>query len=255
MERLLPWKFKKQKPVSNTTRISLWSGPRNISTALMYSFAQRRDTTVVDEPLYAHYLTDTDARSYHPGAEEVIASQETDGSRVIREVLFGTYNSPVVFFKNMTHHLVGLDWDFLKQTKNLILTRDPADMLPSYTKQVEQPTMRDVGYEMHLQLIRYLIKEQQPVHLIDSTEVLMNPEAELTTVCNFLEIPFDRAMLSWSAGPRAEDGAWAKYWYHSVHRSTGFKPYEPKKKPIPKELEPLYLECKRAYEEILSHAL
>ncbi|PWN07274.1 sulfotransferase family protein [Rhodohalobacter mucosus] len=236
-------------------RISLWSGPRNISTALMYSFAQRSDTTVVDEPLYAHYLTTTDAHTYHPGAEEVIASQEPDGEKVVKQILFGAYETPVVFFKNMTHHLAGLDWEFLKKTKNLILTRDPADMLPSYTKQVEKPTMRDVGYEMHLELIRFLKKNSQPFHIIDSKAVLMNPESELTAVCDFLGIPFERGMLSWRAGPRPEDGVWAKYWYHNVHKSIGFQPYQPREEEIPLELKPLYIECRRAYEKILSHAL
>ena len=255
MKKPLFRKSKNRKCVSKTTRICLWSGPRNISTALMYSFAQRKDTTVVDEPLYAHYLTETDASSYHPGAEEVIASQEKDGNKVISQCILGEYDTQVVFFKNMTHHLVGLEWDFLKKTKNLILTRDPADMLPSYTRQVEQPTMRDVGYKMHLQLIRYLKDNNQPVYIIDSKKVLMNPEAELTAMCDFLGIPIDRSMLSWHAGPRPEDGVWAKHWYHTVHLSTGFRPYQPKEKKIPKELEALYLECRRAYDEILSHAV
>ncbi|MEX2279736.1 MAG: sulfotransferase family protein, partial [Acidimicrobiia bacterium] len=126
-----------------TTRICLWSGPRNISTALMYSFAQRGDTTVVDEPLYAHYLSVTPADAYHPAAAEVLASMETDGTRVIANVIFGTYRTPVVFFKQMTHHLVGLDTSFLDRTVNVLLTRDPHDMLRSYAAVVATPSVAD----------------------------------------------------------------------------------------------------------------
>ncbi|MFH5833212.1 sulfotransferase family protein [Halalkalibaculum sp. DA3122] len=240
--------------MSDTKRICLWSGPRNISTALMYSFAQREDTTVVDEPLYAHYLTSTDADEYHPGAEEIIADQLNDGEQVIRDVIFGEYETPVVFFKNMTHHLVDLDWSFMKETINVILTRDPRDMLPSYAQKVEQPTMRDVGYAKHLELLEYLITLGQEPLVIDSREVLINPEEKLSEICDTLEIPFDRAMLSWPAGPRPEDGVWAKYWYQNVHRSTGFQPYKPKTAPFPEHLKELLAECEPIYEKLVTRS-
>jgi len=233
-------------------RICIWSGPRNISTALMYSFAQRSDTTVIDEPLYAHYLTSSNAREYHPGADEVIASQENDGQKVIEKVIFGNYDTPFVFFKHMTHHLVGLDWGFMKDTINVILTRDPRDMLPSIAKQIPNPTMRDVGYAAHLELMEYLKGIGQNPMVIDSKEVLMNPKKKLTEICDHLGIPFDETMLNWEAGARPEDGIWAKYWYHNVHTSTGFQPYQPKEEPIPKGLEKLYAECERYYQELLS---
>ena len=131
--------------MTQTTRICLWSGPRNISTALMYSFAQRSDTAVFDEPLYAHYLSKTAAREYHPGAEQVIAEMENDGEKVVRDLILGNHDAPVLFFKHMTHHLNDLDWGFMQQTVNIILTRDPYDMLPSYAKQVEQHALHDVA--------------------------------------------------------------------------------------------------------------
>lgn len=228
-------------------RICVWSGPRNISTALMYSFAQRNDTTVVDEPLYAHYLTSTPADEYHPGAEEVIADQENDGQKVIDEVVFGEYETPVVFFKHMTHHLVDLDWSFLKDTINVILTRDPRDMLPSIVKQIPNPTMQDVGYAAHLELLNYLNGIGQKPLVIDSKEVLIHPRKKLSEFCEFAGIPFDKTMLSWEAGARAEDGIWAKHWYHNVHKSTGFKAYQPKEDPIPEGLEELLEESERCY--------
>lgn len=238
--------------MGNTKRICLWSGPRNISTALMYSFAQRKDTTVVDEPLYAHYLTSTDAHTYHPGAEEVISDQQNEGEQVVQNVILGEYETPVVFFKNMTHHLVDLDWSFMEKTVNVILTRDPRDMLPSYAKQVEHPSMRDVGYAKHLELLDYLTDLGQPPIVIDSKEVLMDPEGKLSEICEDLEISFDEAMLSWAAGPRPEDGIWAKYWYHNVHKSTGFQPYKPKTEPFPEHLENLLQECEEIYNKLVA---
>lgn len=239
--------------MSETKRICLWSGPRNISTALMYSFAQRGDTTVVDEPLYAHYLTSTEASAYHPGAEEVMNDQETSGDKVIRDVIFGAYETPVVFFKNMTHHLVNLDWGFLEKTQNIILTRDPHEMLPSYAKQVKHPVMQDVGYAKHLELFDYLKSLGRKPLVIDSKEVLMNPEKKLSEICSRLDITFDKNMLSWKAGRRPEDGVWAKYWYHTVHQSTGFQPYKAKNEPFPDHLKELLEECEKMYKELTEY--
>lgn len=235
-----------------TRRICLWSGPRTRSTALMYAFAQRADTTVVDEPLYAHYLTSTDADRYHPGAEEVLADQQSDGERVVEEVILGSYETPVVFFKQMTHHLVELDWSFLGETVNLILTRNPREVLRSYTEQVERPTMRDVGYARQLELLEHLKDRGQRPMVLDSNAVLKDPKGTLSEVCAHLGIPFDEGMLSWEAGPRPEDGVWAPHWYESVHRSTGFQPPTPKTGPVPEHLENLLDECEPIYAKLLA---
>ena len=237
-----------------TKRICLWSGPRNISTALMYSFGQREDTTIVDEPLYAHYLASTNASEYHPGAEEVLESQENDGSKVVEEVILGEYETPIVFFKNMTHHLVNLDWSFLEKTINVILTRPPRDMLPSYAKQVKNPSMKDVGYKKHLKLVKYLNDIGRKPVVIDSKKMLQDPQSGLRKLCDAVGIPFDEAMMSWPAGPRKEDGVWARHWYHSVHQSTGFKAYKPKTGPFPEELKELLVECQEAYKKLLTYS-
>lgn len=238
-----------------TTRLSLWSGPRNISTALMYAFAQRGDTTVVDEPLYGYYLAHTPARAYHPGADEVIAAMETDGEKVVQNVLLGDYETPVVFFKNMPHHLHELAWDFMDHLVNVILTRDPVDMLPSYAKNVQAPTLADVGYAAHIRLLEYLQARGQHPPVLDSRLVLENPRGVLRQLCERVGIPFDEAMLRWEAGPRPEDGVWAKYWYDSVHRSTGFQTYQPKLDPFPESLKPLLAECQPYYERLAALAL
>lgn len=237
------------------TRICLWSGPRNISTALMYSFAQRTDTTVFDEPLYAHYLSKTPARGYHPGAEQVIATMENDGEKVVRELMLGPAPTPVVFFKQMTHHLNELDWGFLDQTVNVLLTRDPREMLPSYAAVVETPTLRDVGYAQHIELLEYLQGRGQSPPVLDAREVLLDPHRVLSLLCARIGIPFQEQMLHWQPGPRPEDGSWAKYWYAGVHRSIGFEPYHPKNEPFPEKLEPLLAECLPYYEKLRALAI
>lgn len=248
---------------SPTTRICVWSGPRNISTALMYSFAQRTDTTVVDEPLYAHYLASTDADTYHPGSAEILASMENDGAVVADTIAKGPYSTPVVFFKQMTHHLVNLDWSFMAHTVNVILTRDPVDMLPSHAKNIPEPTMRDVGYAKHLSLLRYLRDLGQTPPVLDARLVLENPRGVLGALCQRIGIDFDEAMLRWDAGPRAEDGVWAKDWYANVHQSTGFGIYRPKyslnaqpnTQPFPERLKPLLQECQPIYEQLSALAI
>lgn len=238
-----------------TKRVCIWSGPRNISTALMYSFAQRSDTTVVDEPLYAHYLSTTEAYNYHPGADEVLITQENDGASVVRNVILGRYPTPIVFFKQMVHHLVNLDWDFLDQTINVLLTRDPREMLPSYAKNVEQPRLGDTGYADLVRLLDYLRARGQSPPVLDSKQVLLNPRRVLARLCAQIGIPFDEVMLSWEPGPRAEDGVWARYWYQSVHRSTGFQKYKAKTEPFPPDLEPLLAECRPYYDELMTLAI
>lgn len=230
-------------------RINLWSGPRNVSTALMYSFAQRSDTRVFDEPLYAHYLRNSEAKSYHPLAREVLDTMENDGVKVV-EAMRNNTEKPVLFFKQMTHHLVNIDWDFLPEMINVILTRDPREMLPSYAKEIEHPTMTDVGYARHIELLEYLEANELPIIILDSKSILQNPEGQLKKLCAALAIPFEAAMLSWAEGPIPQDGVWAKHWYGNVHRSTGFKPYKLKTAPFPERLKPLLDECLPLYERL-----
>jgi hypothetical protein len=241
----------------NTTvkRISLWSGPRNISTALMYSFAQRRDTRVFDEPLYAHFLShNIEAQAYHPGADEVLRTMENDGKKVV-EMMISATDKPVLFYKNMTHHLPGLDTRFLSNLINVILTRDPVEMLPSYADVIETPTLDDVGYRMQVQLMEELERKNLPVVIVDSADVVKDPAGHLKKLCNAAEIPFDEAMLRWQAGPRPEDGCWASYWYRNVHQSTGFQPYSPKTTPFPEHLKTLLDECRPYYERLVEKKL
>lgn len=238
----------------NITRICLWSGPRNISTTLMYSFAQRSDTKVFDEPLYAFYLNNTDADEYHPGAAEVLASQENDGQKVVN-MMMGNHDSSVVFFKNMTHHLLHLDKTFMKDVVNVILTRDPKEMIPSFDKVIENPSIKDIGYADHSELVDYFERENIPYIVLESKKVLLDPEKVLHEFCEITKIPFEESMLSWEAGAREEDGVWAKYWYGNIHKSTGFMPYKAKTTPFPERLNPLLKKCQPHYDRLEPKAL
>jgi len=236
-------------------RINAWSSPRNISTALMYAFAQRSDTTVVDEPLYAHYLSQELERAAHPGAQDVLQHQEQDGEKVVREVLLGSYETPVVFFKQMTHHLVELDDSFLEKCDNILLIRPPRAIIYSYTKVVQQPSMIDVGIQQQHQLYQKLKKLGRLTAVVDCDELLKAPGRVLKQLCQRLGLAFDPGMLHWPAGPRPEDGVWAKHWYHNVHRSTGFRPYQKRTYKLPPDAEALAQACQPYYEELRAAAL
>ncbi len=237
----------------NPRRVCVWSGPRNVSTALMYSFAQRADTRVVDEPLYAHYLRVSGVD--HPGRADVLAAMENDGEAVVRELVLGPCDRPVLFMKQMAHHLVDLDWGFLEQTANVLLVRDPAEVLASFHKVVPGPTLADTGLELQTRLLHHLRERGQEPAVLDARRVLEDPPGVLARLCERLELPFDERMLSWPAQARPEDGVWAPHWYASVHRSTGFAPYRPKHEPFPSQLDATLRACRRHYDELLPLAL
>ena len=234
-------------------KLSVWSGPRNVSTALMYSFRQRPDTLVVDEPLYGHYLRVTGAD--HPGDEEVMASMDCCGERVIREVILGPCERPIHFFKNMAHHLADLDRGFLGRITNVLLVRDPKEMLPSLAKQLPRPTLRDTGLREQVEILRIMLEQGEDPMVLDAKELLLAPAGVLQRACEKLGIPFEENMLGWPPGPKPEDGVWARHWYRSVHASTAFAGYRPKTELFPERLEPLLEECVPLYERLHRHAI
>ena len=239
--------------MSGCLKLSMWSGPRNVSTALMYSFRQRSDTLVVDEPLYGHYLNAVGPG--HPGEEEVLATLDRDGERVVREVLLGPCERPVHFFKNMAHHLIGLDRGFLDEMTNVFLIRDPKEMLPSLTKQLPNPTLRDTGLAQQIEILETILRRDERPVVLDARELLLDPPRVLRVACEKLNIPFEEAMLSWPAGPKPEDGVWARHWYHNVHASTGFATYRAKTEAFPARLESLLKECRPLYERLREYAV
>jgi hypothetical protein len=204
-------------------RIAMWSGPRNISTALMRAFSARTDTEVVDEPFYAVYLARTGLA--HPLAAEVIASQPTDWQEVVRTLLASRPTAkPILYQKHMTHHMlpqIGRDW--LGAMRNAFLIRDPAAVLASYVQKRGEATLVDIGIvQQHELFEREAQRLGRAPPVIDGSDVLANPADALQRLCTALGIEYTNAMLSWPPGRRSTDGVWAPAWYNAVEQSTGF---------------------------------
>jgi hypothetical protein len=234
-------------------RICLWSSPRNISTAMMYSFAQRDDTIVFDEPLYAHYLKETN--SDHPGKEQILQSQSTNAEKVIHEIILREYHKPIVFFKQMTHHLVNINLDFLSKTENIIFIRDPKQIIASYAQVRDNITMQDIGIEMQWFLFNHFKQSNFSCIVLDSNEILKAPQNVLQQLCDELKITFTEKMLRWPAGPKPYDGVWAKYWYNNVHQSTGFEKQKTSERNLPATFESLYEKSKIFYEQLYPYSI
>ncbi len=219
----------------------------------MYAFAQRADTRVVDEPLYAHYLRCSGAR--HPGRDNILKAMDNEGERVVQEVLLGSCDRPVLFVKNMGHHLIDLHWGFLRKMSTVFLIRDPKEMLPSLINQVPQPTLADTALKRQSDIMDHLLSQGMKPAVLDARQLLLNPQQVLSELCTCLGLAFDEGMLRWPAGPRPEEGGWAPHWYHVIHTTTGFQPYRPKTAPFPAFLKPLLEECKPYYDYLYQFAL
>jgi hypothetical protein len=235
------------------TRIFMWSGPRNVSTAMMYSFAQRADTRVVDEPLYGHYLRVSGAA--HPGREDVMASMDLDGDAVMARLTGTDWGRPVLFAKQMAHHLRAVDTAPLARARNFLLIRDPRYMLPSLAQVLRDVSLPDTGLDQQVALVRSLEAQGQAPFCVDAQALLTDPPGILAACCARLGLSFDAAMLTWPAGSRVEDGVWARHWYANVHRSTGFEPWQPSRRDLPPSLRTLYATCRELYEFLLERAL
>jgi len=220
-----------------TLRVAAWSGPRNLSTAMMRAWENRADCAVVDEPLYAHYLKRTGLE--HPMGAEVMASQPQDWRAVVRALTGPAPGGAAIWYqKHMTHHMlpvVGRSW--LKDVANIFLIRRPDEVAVSYHRARRRPTLEDLGLPQQVALFRYVTEELgQPAIVLDSRDLLVDPEGMLGALCAALGVPFDPAMLSWPPGRRDSDGVWAPHWYASVEASTGFAPYQPREVVVPEAL-------------------
>lgn len=229
--------------------INFISGPRNISTALMYSFAQRKNIKVVDEPFYAFYLKETGLD--HPGRKEIIEGMESDPTKITQYLNKLESETEVVFVKNMAHHHIGLNWNYLKRMRNVFLIRDPKQLIASFAQVIKNPTLQDIGLKHEADLLEYVEQHCEcPPIVIDSNQILANPQKSLTKLCDLLDIPFDPCMLSWKKGALEEDGVWANYWYSNVHNSTGFAKQPTSERPLPKNCEALYAEALPFYNRL-----
>lgn len=198
-------------------RIAMWSGPRNLSTAMMYAFGNRPDFAIWDEPFYAPYLAKTGYD--HPMAAEIIAAHESDPEKVAERCLDTIpAQKPHFYMKHMPHHMIdGFPTVWAKECVNIHLIRHPARVIASYGVKRSDITDDDIGFRQQAELF-----DQIGGIVIDSAEIRQDPENMLKKICAAIDLPFDPAMLSWSAGPRADDGIWAAHWYNAVHKSTGF---------------------------------
>lgn len=232
-------------------RIAMWSGPRNISTAMMRAWENRPDTVVVDEPFYAFYLKETDTQ--HPGADEVIAQGETDWHKVVAQLTGPIPRRAHIFYqKQMTHHLlphVSRDW--LGDVTNCFLIRDPAEVIASYIKKNPEPELNHLGFVQQADIFDFVRRRTGSIPpVIDADDVLRDPERMLRLLCDAVGVEYSDAMLSWPPGPRDTDGIWAKYWYAEVERSTGFQPYRKRKVELPDHLREIEQRCRQFYEQL-----
>ena len=216
-----------------TRRIAMWSGPRNISTAMMRSFSSRPACFVSDEPFYGAFLPETGAG--HPMRDEVIASMETDW-RQIAEAMAGDPpdGSPLWYQKQMAHHMVGpVAPDDIRNVTHAFLIRDPRRMVASYARKRETVEAKDLGVRVVREFFdREADRLGAPPPVVDSADVLADPAGTLSALCNALEIPWTEAMLQWRAGRHPEDGVWASHWYGRVEASTGFEGEEDAELPV-----------------------
>ena len=235
-------------------RLAVWSGPRNISTALMRSWGNRDDTFVCDEPLYAHYLKQTGRP--HPMAAEVIASQESDWAKVVAWLTGPVPQGRAVFYqKHMSHHLIpGVGRDWLRQVNHAFLIRHPREVLPSLDEKFEEPLLPDTGFPQQVEIFEFIRQSTGSIcPVVDAADLLANPRLILGRLCAALGVEFQESMLSWPPGSRETDGIWARHWYNAVEKTTGFQPYVPKNKPMPENLGALYDQCLPFYEQLAAY--
>jgi len=234
----------------------MWSGPRNISTAMMRSWGNRPDTHVCDEPLYAHYLVHT--RLPHPGADEVIRHHETDWHKVVAWLTGPIPGGKTIFYqKHMAHHLLPrIDRGWLDDLDHVFLIRDPAAVLNSLVEFLPAPTLEDTGLPQQAEIFERERKRTGRIPpVIDARDVAAHPERSLRLLCEALDVEFTPAMLSWPAGPRDTDGVWARHWYAKVLRTTGFAPPRPETRPLAAAVKGLEARCLGYYEQLAAHRL
>jgi len=244
--------MRKIKPV----RIAMWSGPRNISTAMMRAWENRSDCTVWDEPLYGYYLSKTDIP--HPGVKEIITAQGSDWRSIVDRCAANSPDQKPVFYqKHMTLHLLPeIDRQWLSCMTNCFLIREPEPVIASYAAVREDVSLDDIGFVQQAELFEYVTETSGEVPLvIDSKEFLLNPEPMLRSICKRLNLAFETSMLSWPAGPRDSDGVWGKYWYESVWKSSGFAAYREKPLTLGMREQAIAEQARPYYEQLYRHRL
>ena len=236
-------------------RIAMWSGPRSVSTALMRSFENRQDTFVSDEPFYAHYLKKTGVD--HPLREDVISGGNTDWNSVVDEISGPIPGGKDIWYqKHMAqHNLPGKDMMWLEKMHNILLIRNPREVILSYIKKYDISSIVPLGYTQQIDLFTFLNGSSTLPLILDARDLLKDPEGMLKGLCKKLDIPFYPNMLSWPAGHRPSDGIWGKHWYGTVEASTGFLKYDENKDLLPMEYEKIFSECMNIYQQLYQHRM
>ena len=216
----------------NVKRIAMWSGPRNLSTALMRSFASRNDCSVVDEPFYAAYLKATGLN--HPMKDLILRSYNSDPEDVIEHCTQSEVATKIQFQKHMTHHMLAMfDRSFVHLLSNAFLIRSPEKVVKSFGKKIVDFSLTDLGYIQQSELFDMICDQTgRTPPVIDADDLCANPKTVLSTLCSKLEIRYSDQMLSWDSGPHSYDGVWGSYWYRSVNNSSKFKPLKPQLEPV-----------------------
>jgi len=237
-------------------RIAMWSGPRNVSTAMMRAWENRGDTAVVDEPFYAYYLSATGLE--HPMREQVIAAGDTDWRDVVDRLTGPVPGGKRIYYqKQMTHHMLpAIDRGWLGDVCNCFLIRHPRDVLLSYVRQRTLEAPEDLGFVQQARIFEQVSggAATTPV-VIDAADLLADPRTMLSAVCRRLGIGFTERMLAWPAGPRDSDGVWGPHWYESVYASTGFAPVKPRNGSVPREFHAILDACLPHYEQLHAHRI
>ena len=235
----------------------MWSGPRNISTAMMRAWGNRADTAVIDEPFYAYYLETTGKK--HPGGAEIIAGGETGWQKIVADLTTGPIPSGkrIFFQKQMTHHLLPkVDREWIVDLTNCFLIRDPREVILSYIKKNPELELEDLGFVQQSEIFEFIRARTNSIPpIVDARDVLEHPERTLRLLCDAVGVEFDKAMLSWPPGLRDSDGIWAKYWYDDVARSTSFQPYKSREGNVPDRLRETYERCQDCYNRLYKHRI
>jgi hypothetical protein len=237
--------------------IAMWSGPRNISTAMMRAWGNRPDTVVCDEPLYAHYLAAT-GHTDHPGYEETVRKHETDWRKVVRTLTGPIPSGKAIYYqKHMAHHMLpGMDIDWIAKLSNCFLIREPHEMLLSLIEFLPSPTIAETGLPQQVTLFDFVAERCGAVPpVVDAKDVLTDTPGMLRALCARLHVPFSDEMLAWPAGPRDTDGAWAPHWYAKVYESTAFAPYRSRQGQLPEHLHSTLAECQELYQRLYRYRL
>ena len=230
--------------------INMWSGPRNLSTALMRSFENREDTEVWDEPLYAYYLKNTKLR--HPMNKEIIKNYETNINTLISKMTSKNLDKKIFYLKHMTHHMIKrtpINW--IKKNKNCLLIRKPEKVISSYLKKNILNRSEDLGFPNQIKIYKFLKKNKLDIVIINSDDLILNSEKTIKLLCKKLKINFRKKMLNWPKGARVSDGIWGKIWYKNVVKTNSFQSKMIEKKiQIPSKYNSILRECNKIYDEL-----